>query len=151
MSEKTKYLQAWSAEFRKTMKVLDSYPTPMLNFKPQSDLQSAKEIAWTFVQQEHLLDQALRGDVEPRPLPPAPDSLQELREIYICSHDEVLMRMSKLPEAEYDRKINFRIDPGRAVDFRRADILKLMLLDSARYRGQLSVYAKMANNTGSDL
>jgi hypothetical protein len=143
MTERTKYLQAWNAEFRKTMAVLDTFPSPMLNFKPQSELQSAKEIAWTFVQQEHLLDQALKGDVEPRPLPPAPDLLQELREIYICSHDEVLRRMSKLPEAEYERKINFHIDPQRTVNFRRADVFKLMMLDSARYRGQLTVYAKM--------
>lgn len=145
MSDKEKHLRAWNAEFRKTMEVLDSYPDPKLDFKPQSELQSAKEIAWTFVQQEYLLDQAMRGDVELRSLPPAPESIRELREIYICSHDEVLRRMSKLPEPEYERKIKFHLDPARTVDFRRTDVLKLMLLDSARFRNQLSVYAKMAN------
>ncbi len=144
MSGRDKYLQAWNAEFRQTMKVLDSYPAPMLDFKPQRELQSAKEIAWSLVLKEHLLDLAIRGDVKLQSFPPAPDSLQELREIYICSHDEVLKRMSRLPEQEYERKIRFQVDEDRAVDFRRADVLTLLILDLARYRGQLSVYAKLA-------
>jgi uncharacterized damage-inducible protein DinB len=144
MNEKEMYLQTWDNEFQRTMKVLNAYPTDKPDFKPHEKSRSTKDLAWTFVMEEKIIDHVIKGEVPMSAPPPAPKTLQEVKNIYESSHKEMFNKVKSLPDAEFDKTVKFPTGPKQTGDFRRLDIFKFMLMDMVHHRGQLSVYLRMA-------
>ena len=145
MSAKDAFVDLWEREFPTTLKVLRAYPADKAEFKPHERSMSAKQLAWTFVTEEQVIGQVLRGELKlPPDFPPPPATLQEVIAAYERSHAELGSRLREMPAAELDRPIRFFTGPKQMGDVPRIQILWLMLLDAIHHRGQLSVYLRMA-------
>ena len=73
MTEKETFLKTWEREFQTTLKVLKAYPSDKLDLKPHERSRSARELAWTFVVEEHVINGVIKGQIDfqniPKPLP----------------------------------------------------------------------------------
>jgi uncharacterized damage-inducible protein DinB len=49
-----------------------------------------------------------------------------------------------MSEADYNSMIKFPVGPKQMGDFRKADVLWMMMMDAIHHRGQFSVYVRMA-------
>ena len=144
MSEKEMFLQTWDREFQPTMKLLKAYPADKPEFKPHERSRSAKELAWTFVMEEQLIEQAIKGKIEMMGFPPAPKTFTEVLNVYEKSHREMVEKVKNLPEAVLDKTIKFPVGPKQMGDVRCINIFWMMVMDMVHHRGQLSVYVRMA-------
>ncbi len=145
MSEKDMYLQSWDREFQITMKVLKAYPADKMDFKPHERSRSAQELAWVFVQEEAIVDMIIKGQIDfsgGGPKPPA--TMQEVLSAFEKSHKEMVGKVQKLSEADYNSMIKFPISPKEMGNFRKADVLWMMMMDQIHHRGQFSVYIRLA-------
>jgi uncharacterized damage-inducible protein DinB len=145
MTEKERFLQAWEREFQTTLKVLKAYPANKLDLKPHERSRSAKELGWTFVLEEQMMvGGAVKGEVnfDNKPNPPAtfPDIVKK----YESSHREMLEKVKKLSDSEFDKLMKFPTGPNKLSDMRKADVLWASVMDTIHHRGQFSVYLRMA-------
>ena len=144
MTEKDMFLNTWEREFQTTIKVLRAFPADKPDFKPHEVSRSAKELAWTFVGEERLLNEISEGEIKMQPGPPAPGSFEEVLTIYNKSHKEIFEKIAAMSENDYNSTVKFFSGPGKMSDFRRADVCWMMLYDMIHHRGQFSVYLRMA-------
>lgn len=144
MSEKDMFVQGWEKEFATTMKVLRAYPGSKLELKPASSSRSAKELAWALVGGEMLVDGILKGDINAGSPPAPPSSMDEIIRAYEQTHREMVPKVRKLADTEYQKPIKFITGPGTMGDIPRNQVLWFLLMDSIHHRGQFSVYLRMA-------
>lgn len=144
MSEKEQFLEVWEREFPTTLKVLKAFPPAKLDFKPHERSRSAKELAWTFVVEEKLCDDALKGEIEFQHMPPPPATCQDIISAFEKSHKEMVAKVKKTPEADLNKTVKFFVGPKQMGDVRRMDVLWMMVMDSVHHRGQFSVYLRLA-------
>lgn len=144
MNEKEMYLQSWEREFKTTMKVLKAFPANKMDFKPHEISRSAGDLAWTFVQEEKMVGNAIDDKLMLGNFSPAPKTFPEILTVYESSHKEMVDRIKKLSESEYNKSVKFPSGPKQMGDFRIADIAWNMLMDMVHHRGQFSVYLRMA-------
>ncbi len=143
MSEKDMYLQTWDREFQTTLKVLKNYPVEQRTFRPHGRSKTAAELAWTFVMEEKVIDQIIKGEFQGAPQGEIPATMAEIIAEYERSHRAMFDKMNRLPDAEYERTMKFSVGPKQMGDFRRADVCWFMLMDMVHHRGQFSVYLRM--------
>jgi uncharacterized damage-inducible protein DinB len=144
MTEKEMYLESWEREFQTTMKVLKAYPAGKMDFKPHERSRSARELAWTFVGNEMGMEMVVKGQVDFSEGPKPPATMQEILVAFEKTHKEMVAKVAKLSEAEYNGLMKFPVSPKEMGDFRRADLLWMFMLDHVHHRGQFSVYLRMA-------
>ncbi len=144
MTEKEMYLQGWEREFQTTVKVLKAYPANKLDFKPHERSRSARELAWTFVGEEAIVNEIVKGQIEFKEGPKPPATMKEILAVYESTHKEMVAKVKNLSEGDYNGMIKFPVGPKQMGDFRRADVLWIMLMDTIHHRGQFSVYLRMA-------
>ena len=144
MSEKEMYLQSWEREFQTSLKVLRAYPADKLDFKPHERSKSARELAWTFVGNEKFIDMVIKGELDMNPGPKPPASFQEILSTLTATHTQMVEKVKKLSEADFNATIKFPTGPNQMGDLRRADIMWMGMLDQVHHRGQFSVYLRMA-------
>ena len=144
MNEKDRFLELWEREFQTTIKVIKAYPHDKLDLQPSEKSRNARNLIWTFVGEEMMITQAVNGAIEFAPGPPAPESLDELVNIYQHSHREVHSKIEGLSEEQCNATVQFPVGPGKMGDFRCIDIMWLSLYDMIHHRGQLSVYLRIA-------
>ncbi|MGH7595911.1 MAG: DinB family protein [bacterium] len=145
MTEKEMYLQSWEREFQTTLKVLKAYPADKLDFKPHERSRSARELAWTFVEELAFIGMVVKGQLEmggQKPKPPA--TMKEILAAFESSQKEMAGKVKSLSEADYNSMIKFPIGPKQMGDFRKADVLWMIMMDQVHHRGQFSVYLRMA-------
>ena len=144
MNEKEMFLNSYEREYDITLKFLEAFPADSADFRPNPHLQSARELAWIFPEEERVLvSGALDGDVVFKENPP-PETLARIKEIYEDSHRLLGTRIKELPEEEFNEMITFGSGADNAVSMRRGDALWLAIMDAVHHRGQFSVYIKMA-------
>ena len=143
MTEKEMFLNSYEKEFQTTLRFLKAYPEGSLNFRPNPHLQSAQELAWSFVQEDQaLVSGALEGSIVPK-TDPAPDSFSEIQAAYESGHKYLALRIKEFSDDALNEMITFRSDGDKDLSMRRGDALWLGVMDAAHHRGQFSVYIRM--------
>ena len=143
MTEKEMFLNSYEKEFETTLKFLKAYPEGNLNFRPNPHLQSAQELAWSFVQEDQaLISGAIEGNVVFK-ANPAPDTLEEIIAAYENGHKFLILLIKELSDDALNEMITFGSDPDKVISMRRGDALWLAVMDAVHHRGQFSVYIRM--------
>jgi uncharacterized damage-inducible protein DinB len=144
MNEKEMYLQTWEREFQTTLKILKAYPQEKLDLRPAEKSRSAKDLLWTFVMEEKVIDGVVKGQIDFTNMPKPPAMKQEIISTYEATHKEMVTKVKNLSEQELNTAIPFMVAPKQMGQVKRSDILWMMLMDSVHHRGQLSVYLRVA-------
>lgn len=144
-TEKQMFLQTWNMEVQTTTKVLRAYPSDQLDFRPHERSRSARDLAWTFVLEQGMIDMVLAGKIDfSAPSPPAPQTLDQILSVYQQNHAEKCAKVEAMSEETYQSEMAFPVGPRQMGKFRRADVLWITVMDMVHHRGQLSVYLRMA-------
>ena len=144
MTEKEMFLQTWENEFQTTLKVLKAYPAAKADYKPAEKSRTAKELAWTFVMEEGVLDGAIKGNIDMSvPMPPPPASFADVISAFEKSHREMVDKVKRMPDSDLDKPIAFPVGPKQMGQVRKGQVCWTMLMDSIHHRGQLSVYMRL--------
>jgi len=143
-TEKDMFVQTFERECQTTIKLLKAYPADKGDYKPHEKSRSAKELAWTFVQEQGLADMALKGNIDfSQPMPPPPATYAQAVAAFETACRETAAKVSKAGEADVNRMVKFPVGPGKMGDFRSMDVLWTSLMDQVHHRGQFSVYLRM--------
>ena len=142
---KRQYLDLYTKEFPVTLKVLKAYPSKKEDFKPHDRSGSAIKLVHTFIMQNAVLADAIRGEWKmPPSLPPAPATVTEGVASYERGGKALIEAVRAAPESRFFESIDFLTGPGQMGKIAVRELLWMMLLDSIHHRGQLSVYIRMA-------
>lgn len=144
MNEKATYLQTWEREFQTTLRVLKAFPAEKLDLKPAEKSRSAKDLLWTFVSEEKIVEGICKGEIDFMNMPKAPATLPEIVKEFESSHTAMVGKVQKMTDEEWNSSIPFPVGPKQMGRMRRADLLWMMLMDGVHHRGQLSVYLRLA-------
>lgn len=144
MTEKDGYLATFEREYETTLRLLRNYPADKLEIQPVDTLPNARNLIWTLVISQRVV-QALLGP-EMQPLPPSepPRTLAESITAFEEAHRESKAKVLALPPSEFDTSIHMPVGPRQLADVRRGDALWMMLYDTIHHRGQLTVYTRKA-------
>ena len=144
MTEKDVYLATFEREYETTLRLLKNYPADKLEIQPVDTLPNARNLIWTLVISQSVV-QALLGP-EMQPLPPSepPKALAELIAAFEQAHKESMAKVSALSPSEFNTTIHMPVGPKQQADVRRGDALWMMLYDTIHHRGQLTVYTRKA-------
>ena len=147
-TEKDMFLQSFEREVATTLKVLKAFPAGKSDFKPHERSRAAKDLAWTFVQEQGIAGRAIAGklDFSGGGSPPAAPSggLTEAIAAFEKASRDTINTVSNASESDLARPVQFPVGPGKLGDFRAQDVLWMTLMDQVHHRGQLSVYLRMA-------
>lgn len=145
VTEKDQFLQAWNMESATTLKLLKAYPAAKADFKPHEKSRTARELAWTFVMEQHVIEAAIQDKVDfSQQPPPPPARWDEVLRAYEKTVAETAARVEKLPDEALNRMIKFPTGPRQIGQVRTGQVFWMMLMDAIHHRGQLSVYLRMA-------
>lgn len=145
------FLNSYEKEFETTLRFLKAYPEGNFNFRPNPHLQSAQELAWSFVQEDQtLISGAIEGDVTLKTTP-APDTLGEIQTAYESGHKYLALRIKELSDDALNEMITFGSDGDKTISMRRGDALWLGIMDAAHHRGQFSLYIRMVGGKAPPL
>ena len=146
MTERDMYLAAFEQEYQTTLKLLKAYPRDKGELRPAPTSQTAREVAWTLVLTQGVIEPVLQGKLEPTGLPPAPATWAEIIPAFEAAHKDALTKLWNLKDDQLNSTIHMPTGPKQMGDVRRGDALWMFLHDLIHHRGQLSVYLRM---TGS--
>ena len=142
---KRHFLDLYTKEFPITLKVLKAYPSKKEDFKPHDRSGSAIKLVHTFIMQNAVLADAIRGEWKmPPSLPPAPATVTEGVASYERGAKALIEAVRAAPESRLSERVDFFVGPGQMGKIAVRELLWMMLLDSIHHRGQLSVYIRMA-------
>jgi uncharacterized damage-inducible protein DinB len=137
------YLSTWEKEFKTTLRVLESYPSDRLNYRPHEKSKTAHELMWTIAHGEaEFIGGCLRGDIKFREVKP-PKTKEALLRAYKKEHAATVKKVKKAGEAVFSRTIKFYVAKGKMGDVNVGEMLWLLLHDQIHHRGQLSVYLRL--------
>ena len=143
-TEKDQFLQSFDRECQTTLKLLKAYPANQGDFKPNEKLRSAKDLTWTFVQEQGLADHALSGKMDFTKKPPkAPENYSEVIAAFETMSRQTKEKVSKASDESLNRTVPFPTGPGKMGDIRVMDVLWFALMDQIHHRGQFSVYMRL--------
>jgi uncharacterized damage-inducible protein DinB len=142
---KQQYLDLYVKEFPLTLKVLKAYPSKKEDFKPHDRSGSAIKLVHTFIMQNAVVADAIRGKLKMPPnLPPAPATVTEGVGSYERGAKALIEAVRAAPESRLFERVDFFTGPGQMGKIQVRELLWMMLLDSVHHRGQFSVYIRMA-------
>lgn len=145
MSEKEMFIQTCMQEFAITQKVLKAYPADRLDYRPHEKSRTARDLAWIFAGEQGVVDMTLKGKIDfSGPMPPAPQTLNEIISGYEQVFKANLEKVKAMSEADYNSPIDWPAGPGKMMSMRKADVLWITVMDAVHHRGQLSVYIRLA-------
>ena len=72
-----------------------------------------------------------------------PAKYPDLLSAYEATFRELVGKVKRMPEADWDSTITFPVGPKQMGQVRRADVLWTMLMDGVHHRGQFSVYLRL--------
>ena len=145
MTEKDQFLATFQRECATTLKLLRAYPADRGDFKPHERSNSARQLAWTFVLEQGIVDMAIKGKIDfSQPMPPAPATYSDCVAAFEGACRQTVARVTGASDAELSRTVQFPVGPGKMGDFRAMDVLWTTLMDQIHHRGQLSVYIRLA-------
>ena len=145
MTEKEMFLNSYEREFDITLKFLNAYTDTGqdLDFRPYPHAQSARELAWSFVQEDRvLISGALEGDVVSKQ-DLVPETFDDIKTAYASNHRTFAEKVGNLSDDAFNEMVTFGSGSNNTVSMRRGDVLWLAIIDAAHHRGQFSVYIRM--------
>lgn len=151
MTEKEMFINSYEREYNLTCSFLDAFPADHYDFRPNTHLQSAAELAWLFPEEERIyVGGSLDGDVVFK-MNEKPALFEEIKRVYIAMHDSMLQRIKDLPDDAFNEMVTFGSGSENAQQMRRGDIFWLAITDTAHHRGQFSVYIRLAGGKAPPL
>lgn len=149
MSEKEMIAQQLEQEIQTTLKVLRSYPEDQLDLKPSEKSRTAKQLAWTLVNDIRAFSMAIDGQLDfskappPRVEPPA--SLKEIVSALEGARNEITAKLKTLPEQQFQQN-TFKgfVAPKQLGDVSINQFGWVTIKDHVHHRGQFSVYLRIA-------
>jgi uncharacterized damage-inducible protein DinB len=144
-SAKDQFAHVYKRELATTLKVLRAYPADQAAYKPHERSSDALKLAWTFVAENNMIVQALKGPLNlGAGMPPAPATLGEVVAAYEASAKELMETLERTPESRLAETIKFFVAPKTMGDVPVGEFIWFMLLDAIHHRGQMSVYLRCA-------
>jgi uncharacterized damage-inducible protein DinB len=144
MTEKDMYLQTWEQEYNTTAKVLKAYPADKLDMKPAEKSKSARDLAFTFVGEQGIVDMVMKGKIDfSGGMPSAPNTMAEILGAYEMITKANMAKVKAMSEADYNSPITWFVGPKQPAEVRKADVLWITLMDMVHHRGQFSVYLRL--------
>lgn len=145
MTEKEIFLQEWEREFQTNLKMLNALPENKLDIRPDPNLHTAKELAWSFVTEEkEFIGSGVEGRIDVTTNSRAPSTLEEIIRNYERAHQDNVQKVKAMNDADFNKSVKGVSSPRLKGDVRRADILWGGLMDGVHQRGQLSIYLNFA-------
>jgi uncharacterized damage-inducible protein DinB len=145
VSIKDMILHTWDQEYQTTLRLLKAYPEDKLDLKPHEKLRTAKELAWTIVNNEPwMINGILAGNFEGGEMPMPPKTMRDIISNYEKVHKEMVDKVRNMNDHDLNRDIKFFIGPNKIGDVKIGNLLSMMVLDQVHHRGQLSVYMRIA-------
>lgn len=145
LTEREGYLAAFEREFQTTLRLLRNYPADRLDLQPVDTLPNARDLIWMLVMSQGVVQGLLAPELAPVNPPEAPGSLPELIGAFERTHAESVAKLRAISDADFNGTVRMPVGPKRSGDVRRGDALWMMLYDTIHHRGQLTVYARMAD------
>ena len=146
LTEKDQFLNAWNGEFQTTLRVLRAYPSGKDDYRPAEKSRTTRELAWTFIAEQKILEMAAGGhsDFSSAVPPPAPKvPIGELIKMYEQSHRELTAKIGNMSDASFNDNVKFWVAPKQLGDVRRGEVMWMILMDLIHHRGQFSVYLRL--------
>jgi len=146
VSGKQQFLDTLARETAITLKVLRAFPSNQTEFRPHIIAKSARELAWTFVVEQYLLNKAFSN----QPMfagggpPPAPSDFQAIVAQYERDHRALVDLLKSTPEDDFHDIVQFPTGPGKMGDWSKLAFAWFILSDQIHHRGQYTVYLRMA-------
>jgi len=145
MTEKDMFLQTWEREYQTTVKVLKAYPIDKLDMKPAEKSKSERDLAFVFVGEQAIVDMVKIGKIDfSGGMPSAPNTMAETLAAYEMLTKANMEKIKAMSEEEYNSTMTWHVGPKKPAEVRKADVLWITLMDMVHYRGQFSVYLRIA-------
>jgi uncharacterized damage-inducible protein DinB len=141
---KQQFTDVYKKEHATTVRVLNAFPKDQASFKPHERSNTALQLAWTFVIENKMAEEALAGPLRFDGEFPPPPTFTEVVTAYQATAKDFLAALERTPDSRLRETIQFFTGPKQMGDFPVSEVLWLMLMDSVHHRGQLSVYLRMA-------
>lgn len=143
--EKSQFTRTFERELATTLRVLKAFPADQESYTPHANSSNALKLAWTFVIENEMAMQALKGPLKfGSGMPKSPPTMGEVAAAYETSARAYMKELAATPESRLDESIPFPSGPGKMGDMRVMDFLWMMFFDAIHHRGQLSTYIRPA-------
>ena len=146
MTPRARFLATFEHESAITLKVLRAYPKDQTSLRPHERSNSAIALAWTFVIEQRLLHDSIRGEKlfggTGAPQPPA--TWDEVIEAYEKGYNEVVADLRDPKNPNLEGSVHFFVGPKQPGEIPLSQFVWFMLHDQIHHRGQLSVYLRLA-------
>ena len=145
-SEKENFMRTWDREFQITLKVLKNYPPSRQDYKPHEKSRSAKELAWVFVVEEKAtIAGVISGQIDFSNMSSTPTNIKDVLSEFEKSHKDGMNKLKNMSEDDLNKTMRFPVAAKKMMDFRKLDVLWMVLMDQIHHRGQFSVYLRLVS------
>ena len=143
-NELERFRTVWDLEAQLTIRLLDTLPADMYDFRPDPKGRSLGELAWHLAEIEGYISYGIsRGAVTFQEAPPNLTRPREVRLLapgYKRVHEEAVARLGDLSEADLERDLQFA---GQPMSIRNV-LWGAILMHLIHHRGQLSLMCRLA-------
>ena len=143
MGEKENYLASRERELATTINVLSAYPGAG-EIRPAEKSKTARELAWTFVAEEVLMQKLIDGKDLMSQGPKMDGSLADAIAMYKKISADMTKKIKGMSEKDFEKKVDFFVAPKKIGKERLGSLLWMFLMDQIHHRGQFSVYVRIA-------
>jgi uncharacterized damage-inducible protein DinB len=144
-----RFLDTFEREHETTMRLLRAYPADRLDLRPHARCNTARDLMWTMVMEQHLADKALTTGFDwskaPAGPPAAPRERDEILDALEQAHRRVADLVKNAPDEKMHETVRFFTAPKTLGDVPIDQFLWMLLHDQIHHRGQLSIYLRMAD------
>jgi hypothetical protein len=149
-SEKDMFLKVWERESQITIKYLAAYPADKLDRRVSEDMPSARDLAWSFVNDEYIIESLITGQtILPDLIQPA--TLEEILCSYKDAHLRTIEMLRDLPQNFFDGFIQASIGSKQAINDRLEIDLNGVLVNHVYRRGVFAVCLQIAGGSVQQL
>jgi len=141
MKTREYFVQCFSAEKPKFLRVLQAVPSDKGSYRPHERSGCAADIAWTLASElRDACELVDNGEVNfvLKPAPPVSESVTA----YEKNANDLETRIAKLDDAAWEKKAKFKMDGNVVWESSLGDMLFGFLFDAIHHRGQLSAYLR---------
>ncbi|HEX7122485.1 MAG TPA: DinB family protein [Gemmatimonadaceae bacterium] len=138
------FFDAFRREHATTMKVLRAFPADKSDFRPHETSNRARDLAFTFVLEQRLLQKALTDQLKlGGGWPQTPDDYNAIVDDFDREFEELCRMIEETSDESWGRPVQFPVGPGKVGDWDKLQFAWFMLCDQIHHRGQMSVYLRM--------
>lgn len=149
LSQRDRYLATFRREHATTLRLLRAFPSDKLELRPAEKCKTARELAWTLVLEQYLVEKALTTgfDWENMPAsatPQPPETMEEIAQALEQGQDRIADRVQRASVRELAGTVSWFVKPKTLGEVPKLDLMWMLLYDHIHHRGQLSIYLRMA-------